>query len=121
MARKPRPTSPSTTPVAMTIEQFRSYLKGIMFVGGPDWCPTPEQWANIVKIIDNLVIPESVTLTTGSTSSSTAPPYGFDPYNPVPQYTLQPQIESILPPLAPQPLNIAPASPEAGDYQSPFI
>jgi hypothetical protein len=40
----------------MSLNQFRSYLKGIMFVGGPTWRPDREQWEAIVAIIDKLTI-----------------------------------------------------------------
>lgn len=41
---------------AMSLNQFRSYLKGIMFVGGPTWRPDREQWEAIVAIIDKLTV-----------------------------------------------------------------
>lgn len=53
----------------MSLDQFRSYLKGIMFVGGPTWRPDREQWEAIVAIIDKLT-------TTGNTTQPTpAVPY----------------------------------------------
>jgi hypothetical protein len=41
---------------AMSLNQFRSYLKGIMFVGGPTWRPDRDQWEAIVAIIDKLTV-----------------------------------------------------------------
>jgi hypothetical protein len=40
----------------MSLNQFRSYLKGIMFVGGPTWRPDRDQWEAIVAIIDKLTV-----------------------------------------------------------------
>jgi len=40
----------------MTIEQFKSYLNGIAFVGGDDWSPDATQWAAIVGIVNQLVV-----------------------------------------------------------------
>jgi len=40
----------------MSLDQFRSYLKGIMFVGGPTWRPDRDQWEAIVAIIDKLTV-----------------------------------------------------------------
>jgi hypothetical protein len=52
---KPKSTKiTKITPGVMTLEEFRSYLKGIMFVGGKNWVPTAQQWADIVQIIDQL-------------------------------------------------------------------
>ncbi len=39
----------------MTLEQFRSYLRGIMFVGGDGWHPNLQQWEDIVFMINNLI------------------------------------------------------------------
>lgn len=43
----------------MTLEQLRSYLKGIQFVGGEGWHPDQKQWEAIVQLIDTL-IPDQV-------------------------------------------------------------
>jgi hypothetical protein len=43
-------------PTVMSLDEFRSYLKGIMFVGGKNWVPNAQQWSAIVQIIDQLDI-----------------------------------------------------------------
>lgn len=47
----------------MTLEQLRSYLKGIQFVGGEGWHPDQKQWEAIVYVIDTLVPDQPVVNT----------------------------------------------------------
>ena len=106
---KPKQTTEATIQVApMTIEQFRSYLKGIMFVGGPEWHPTRQQWNAVVDIIDNLIVEP--------TSEQRAPVYQQPIYSP-PMLTPE-QMYPAVPPRS-----FADAAPPSDDsaYSSPFV
>lgn len=65
----------------MTLEQLRSYLKGIQFVGGEGWHPDQKQWEAIVHLIDTLV-PDQVPQVEAE-SSAPYSGYGTVPY-PIP-------------------------------------
>lgn len=93
---------------AMTIEQFRSYLKGIMFVGGEDWFPDRAQWEAIVGIIDNLIVS----------------PSPIAEYQPPKQSYYQPAEQmQFIPQIAQQESTIAAQSGEgdSNGYRSPFV
>ena len=99
---------------AMSLDQFRSYLKGIMFVGGPTWRPDREQWEAIVAIIDKLTVdtPQQPTQPQQvySTPSAGNPAAGWDQTQP----TWQPMSPAVVSSLNP------PAS-DDGPYRSQFI
>lgn len=97
----------------MSLNQFRSYLKGIMFVGGPTWKPDREQWEAIVSIIDKLTIdtpqqPQPVAAATYAMPQSN----GWDQTNPS---------WSATPPPSPSRSAIEQSNEEGGAYQSPFV
>ncbi len=108
--RQPKTKSTASTqivPAAMTIEQFRSYLKGITFVGGPDWHPNRQQWEAIVEMIDNLIL--------------SAPQQSQQ--QPQPQYAQQYQSPPVWQP-PPGMVETSLASsppPDDGSYRSPFV
>ena len=98
----------------MSLDQFRSYLKGVMFVGGPTWRPDREQWEAIVAIIDKLT-------TTGNTQSQPTAAAAYQ----APQNSWQqnPQWEP-MPPQQPQraaPPAMATVNDDGGAYTPPFI
>ena len=98
----------------MSLDQFRSYLKGVMFVGGPTWRPDREQWEAIVAIIDKLT-------TTGNTQPQTTAAVAYQ----APQNSWQqnPQWEP-MPPQQPQratPSAMDTVSEDGGAYTPPFI
>jgi hypothetical protein len=118
--RSPKKTTSgiSITPTAMTLEQFRSYLKGITFVGGDDWHPNRQQWEAIVQMIDNL-IPEVVDIKPAPAPQQPVyqQPFGQHYYPPAPP----PQVYSA--PSALERPSASPATPpsEDGPYRSEFI
>lgn len=68
----------------MSLEEFRSYLKGIMFVGGKNWVPSASQWAAIVQIIDQLQVPTATNQPTNAVGyPSHQVPYREYPQQPV--------------------------------------
>jgi hypothetical protein len=113
-----RPVKKSAGPVIkpspMTIEQFRSYLRGIMFVGGEGWCPNQKQWEAIVEIIDNLQFDPSSTQTAPTTTQVSQVVPAF--YPPQPMWTTPPA-QSMIEPPAP----VDPNKPLDGPYKSEFI
>jgi hypothetical protein len=97
----------------MSLDQFRSYLKGVMFVGGPTWRPDRDQWEAIVAIIDKLT-------TTGNTTQPTS----AVPYQ-APQNNWQ-QSPTWEPMPTQQPQRAAPSAmdtvnDDGGAYVPPFI
>lgn len=97
----------------MSLNQFRSYLKGIMFVGGPTWRPDREQWEAIVAIIDKLTVDAPQQLTYSSSAPMVAPAIatGWDQTTP----TWQPMAPQQTPPSAMDTVE------EDGVYRSPFV
>lgn len=96
----------------MSLDQFRSYLKGIMFVGGPTWRPDREQWEAIVAIIDKL------TTTGNATQSTPTVPYQAPQNN----WQQSPSWD----PMPQQPQRAAPSAmdtvnDDGGAYVPPFI
>jgi hypothetical protein len=93
----------------MSLEQFRSYLKGIMFVGGPTWRPDRDQWEAIVAIIDKLTVG---TQATNYTQQAFAPAaaQGWD--------QTAPQWQPLPSALAAPPRQ---ADDGDGPYSSPFV
>lgn len=97
----------------MTLDQFRSYLKGIMFVGGPSWRPDREQWEAIVAIIDKL------TVDTATQSASRTPQYAVQPAvngwdQTAPQWAPMTQQSAL-------PTAMDTVNEEGGEYRSPFV
>lgn len=116
--KKQKPTPSIVFPTnPMTLDQFRSYLRGIMFVGGAEWYPNHEQWGAIMNVIDTLIV---------------TPHAGVEQ-----QYSYQPQRQLAQPPSAAvdnafaparYPLNsslpdVAYTTPEQStdSYASPFL
>lgn len=97
----------------MSLNQFRSYLKGIMFVGGPTWKPDREQWEAIVSIIDKLTIDAPQQQPVANSVSYAIPQSnGWDQTNPS---------WSATPPPSPSRSAIEQSNEEGGSYQSPFV
>lgn len=101
---------------AMSLDQFRSYLKGIMFVGGPTWRPDREQWEAIVAIIDKLTI--------DSPQQQQRPAPQQQSY-PVQQGTGWDQTQPSWQPLTPQQVRQINAmdgvNEDGGSYATPFV
>ena len=98
----------------MSLNQFRSYLKGIMFVGGPTWRPDREQWEAIVAIIDKLTVdaPQQPSYANNT-------PYAV----PTAETTGWNQTAPVWQPMAPQ--QQLPSAMDTveddGSYRSPFV
>ena len=110
-ARTPRPAKNQTGAIVvapMTIDQFRSYLKGIMFVGGQSWCPDRTQWEAIVEIIDKLIVNEPTQV---QSNQPTVLPSYLPPQ--APQYYSGPSLDSTLP--------VSNIQQDDGTYQTPFV
>lgn len=100
----------------MSIEQFRSYLQGIMFVGGPSWCPDRTQWEAIVQIIDQLILSQPVLPTTVPAQTQT---WNADNYTHPPQFQPAPiTIVNNSPPQSGLQMDVNSSSEQ---YVSPFI
>jgi len=96
----------------MSLNQFRSYLKGIMFVGGPTWRPDRDQWEAIVAIIDKLTVDGPVPV-------ATAPAYQMpQQQNPWQQ---SPSWEPMQPQQVRTPSAMDTVSEDGGEYQTPFV
>jgi hypothetical protein len=95
----------------MSLDQFRSYLKGIMFVGGPTWRPDREQWEAIVAIIDKLT-------TTGNTQPTAAVAHQAPQNNWQQSPTWEPMPQQ---PQRPSPSAMDTVSEDGGTYTPPFI
>ena len=98
----------------MSLNQFRSYLKGIMFVGGPTWKPDREQWEAIVSIIDKLTIdaPQQLSAPAPASYAMQQSPNGWDQTNPSWSATPPPTLSRSA---------IEQSNEEGGSYQSPFV
>lgn len=95
----------------MSLGQFRSYLKGIMFVGGPTWRPDRDQWEAIVAIIDKLTVDAPQQFNQPQPTFTPAAAQGWD--QTAPQWQ----------PLAPQvlPRSTIEGGDDNGTYRSEFI
>lgn len=96
----------------MSLNQFRSYLKGIMFVGGPTWRPDREQWEAIVAIIDKLTVDTPQQQTVQSTPAYQVPQQNNWQQNPTWE-PMQPQVRT--------PSAMDTVSEDGGEYKTPFV
>lgn len=112
----------------MTIVQFRSYLKGITFVGGQNWHPSRDQWEAIVQIVDQLIVPDgaatSIPRTTGYQPSpgqrSIAPTVQWNGPHQTSHEPLPPQ-QTFNDNFTTGPSSVSPMQTDPDDYNSPFI
>ncbi len=96
----------------MSLNQFRSYLKGIMFVGGPTWRPDREQWEAIVAIIDKLTVDSPTQQTTQAVAPAYQVPQNSWQQNP----TWEPMQSQVRTPSAMDGVNE-----DGGEYKTPFV
>lgn len=120
------PTGISVEP--MTIVQFRSYLKGITFVGGPNWHPSRAQWEAIVQIVDQLIVGEPTAIPQQPTFRQPIYQQPMVPQQPAVHWQTNHSEPQMPPPVTfsdnftqAAATSVTPMQTDPDDYNSPFI